>query len=97
MNKLNEDNNWYLRSLHKIADSVGQVKLNRTDSVKKAIYESFDIKLSTEDSRKVLSILSQDIHKKDRANFINEKISEFLETDEETTFKIASYLTNFKN
>lgn len=90
------EENWYERSLNKIADSIGQVKINRISSIKKAMFESFDIKISKEDSKKIMSILQNELSKNEKNIFLKEKIAEIINTDEETLSKIASYFTNFK-
>jgi len=96
MNK--NDENWYLRSLHNIADSVGQVKVKRYDSMKKMIDESFDIKIDANQSKKIIAMLDKKVDEEFKISFIEDELSSILSSvDEITLKKISSYLYNYKN
>jgi hypothetical protein len=94
----NNEKNWYLRSLENIADSVGRAKLIRSDSVKKAFIESFDLKISSAQSKKIIHMLDKSSGSEDKMSSLKEELSDiFKEATEEDISKIASYLYNFKN
>lgn len=90
------EDNWYTRSLNNIADSIGQAKISRTSSIKKAMLESFDLKISNEDSKKIKNMLNNNLNKSEKESLIKEKISEMIDVDDDQLAKIASYLSNFK-
>lgn len=93
-----KEKNWYLRSLENIADSVGRAKLTRSDSVKKAFIESFDLKISSTQGKKIISMLDKSSGSEDKMTSLKEELSDiFKEVTEEDISKMASYLYSFKN
>lgn len=96
MSSKQEDKNWYSRCLINIADNFGQAKLNRSDSVKKAMEESFDIKISNDQAKNILVLMSQKYKGKDRINYMTSRLSEIIPIEESECNKIACFLSNFK-
>lgn len=90
------EDNWYVRSLNNIADSIGQAKISRTSSIKKAMMDSFDIKISNEDSKKIMSMLNNNLSKSEKESLLKERISGIIDVDNDKLAKIASYFSNFK-
>lgn len=89
-------NNWYLRSLMNIADDFGQARMNKSASVKKAISESFDISISNDQAKSIITLMSENYKGKDRVNYMTIRLAEIIPTNEDECKKIASYLSNFK-
>lgn len=94
----NEDDaqNWYLRSLQNIADSIGQARMTKSASLKKAISESFDISISTDQAKDMMKLMSENYKSKDRVSYMSSKLVEILKIEESDCRKIASFLSNFK-
>jgi|LauGreDrversion4_2_1035121.scaffolds.fasta_scaffold17333_3 hypothetical protein len=94
----NKDENWYLRSLQNIADSVGNIKLKRSDSIKKIMNESFDIKISSDQSKKIISMLDKTLEEDEKISYLEDELSSILENvDNFTIKKISNYLYNYTN
>lgn len=94
----NEDDaqNWYLRSLQNIADSIGQARMTKSASLKKAIQESFEISISSDQAKDIMNLMSENYKAKDRVNYMSSKLLEILKIEEADCKKIASFLSNFK-
>lgn len=94
----NEDDaqNWYLRSLQNIADSIGQARMTKSASLKKAIFESFEISISSDQAKDIMRLMSENYKTKDRINYMSYKIADILKVEETDCKKIASFLSNFK-
>ncbi len=94
----NEDDaqNWYLRSLQNIADSIGQARITKSASLKKAIFESFEVSMSNDQTKEVMKLVSENYKSKDRQNYMSGKLVDILGIKESECKKIASFLSNFK-
>lgn len=95
-NNQEETNNWYLRSLMNIADNFGQARLNKSASVKKAMSESFDINISNDQAKTIITLMSQNYRGKDRVSYMTTRLVDIISKDESECKKIASFLSNFK-
>ena len=94
----NEDDaqNWYLRSLQNIADSIGQARMTKSASLKKAIQESFEIPISNDQAKDIMKLMSENYKSKDRVNYMSSKLVDILKIAESDSKKVASFLSNFK-
>ena len=96
MSNNDDSNNWYLRSLMNIADDFGQARMNKSASVKKAIAESFDLNISSDQAKGVITLMSQTYKGKDRISYMTTRLVDIIQQDEIECKKIASFLSNFK-
>lgn len=93
----NNQNNWYLRSLRKIADDLGQLKMNKLSSIKKNMLDAFDINLTDEQSRQVHNIISDSVDEKNRVAYMRGELIKRVNLNKIEALKVASFLSNFKN
>ena len=96
MSNNDDSNNWYLRSLMNIADDFGQARMNKSASVKKAIAESFDLNISSDQAKGVITLMSQNYKGKDRISYMTTRLVDIIQQDEIECKKIASFLSTFK-
>ena len=93
----NNQNNWYLRSLRKIADDLGQLKMNKLSSIKKNMLDAFDINLTDEQSRQIHNIISDSVDEKNRVAYMLGELIKRVNLNKIEALKVASFLSNFKN
>ena len=93
----NNQNNWYLRSLRKIADDLGQLKMNKLSSIKKNMLDAFDINLTDEQSRQIHNIISDSVDEKNRVTYMRGELIKRVNLNKIEALKVASFLSNFKN
>lgn len=93
----NNQNNWYLRSLRKIADDLGQLKMNKLSSIKKNMLDAFDINLTDEQSRQIHNIISDSVDEKNRVAYMRGELIKRVNLNKIEALKVASFLSNFKN
>ena len=93
----NNQNNWYLRSLRKIADDLGQLKMNKRSSIKKNMLDAFDINLTDEQSRQIHNIISDSVDEKNRVAYMRGELIKRVNLNKIEALKVASFLSNFKN
>lgn len=93
----NNQNNWYLRSLRKIADDLGQLKMNKLSSIKKNMLDAFDINLTDEQSRQIHNIISDSVDEKNRVAYMRGELIKRVSLNKIEALKVASFLSNFKN
>lgn len=94
----NEDeDNWYAKSLRKIADDFGQLRMSKASSIKKNILDAFDIRLTDEQSKQIHNAISESVNEKNRVAHICSELVKKVNLNKTEAFKIASFLSNFKN
>ena len=93
----NNQNNWYLRSLRKIADDLGQLKMNKLSSIKKNMLDAFDINLTDEQSIQIHNIISDSVDEKNRVTYMRGELIKRVNLNKIEALKVASFLSNFKN
>lgn len=91
-----DPNNWYVRSLFNIADNFGQARMSRSVSVKKAMADSFDIKISIGQAKEIITLMSHNLKGEDNISSMTSLLVKVTEKEETECNKIASFLSNFK-